>query len=145
MAKSESNRTRKADRKRNAGSTTDADLVDQYQELSESQSQHEGSMSSLQQQIEEQREETSQLRTLLESRLESSPREVEAGPAGEILARVSSVERRVQSIDTDSRVDAVMLRITEVERKLGEGASEPLLNEIAHRLDILDPHFQFDV
>ena len=65
-------------------------------------------MSSLQQQIEEQREETSQLRTLLESRLESSPREVETGPAGEILAR-----------GTDSRVDAIMLRITEVERKLG--------------------------
>ena len=91
MAKPESNRNRKPDRRRNAASTTEADLVDQYQELNESQSQHEGSMSSLQQQIEEQREQTSQLRDQLESRLESPPPGVETGPVEEILSRVSSM------------------------------------------------------
>ena len=51
---------------------------------------------------------------------------------------MSSVERQVESIGADSRVDALMLRIGELERKLSAGTSEPLLNEIAHRLDVLE-------
>ena len=92
----------------------------------------------LQQQIEKQREEISQLRTLLESRLESSRGEAEVGSVEEMLARMGSVARQVESIGADSRVDTLMLRNTEMERKLSAGASKPLLNEIAHRLDVLE-------
>ena len=138
MAKSESNRTREPDGKGSAGSATEADVVDQHRELDESQSRPEESMISLEQQIEQQREETAELRALLESRLENSRGEAEAGPGGEILARMGSVERQVESIGADSRVDALMLRIGELERKLSAGTSEPLLNEIAHRLDVLE-------
>ena len=137
MAKSESNRTREPDGKGSAGST-EADVVDQHRELDESQNRQEESVISLQQQIEQQREETAELRALLESRLENSRGEAEAGPGGEILARMGSVERQVESIGADSRVDALMLRIGELERKLSAGTSEPLLNEIAHRLDVLE-------
>ena len=137
MAKSESNRTREPDGKGSAGST-EADVVDQHRELDESQNRQEESVISLQQQIEQQREETAELRALLESRLENSRGEAEAGPGGEILARMGSVERQVESIGADSRVDALMLRIGELERKLSAGTSEPLLNEIARRLDVLE-------
>ncbi len=134
MAKSESHRTGKPDSKGNAGSAT----VDDHQEVDESRSQNEEAVISLQQQIEKQREETSQLRELIDSRLESSRGEAEAGPVGEILTRMGSVERQIESIGSDSRVDALMLRTTEMERKLSAGASEPLLNEIARRLDVLE-------
>ena len=81
MAKSESNRTREPGGKGSAGST-EADVVDQHRELDESQNRQEESVISLQQQIEQQREETSQLRALLESRLENS--RGEAGSRGPV-------------------------------------------------------------
>ena len=36
------------------------------------------------------------------------------------------------------QVDVVMLRLSELERKIGEGAPDPLINEIAHRLAALE-------
>jgi hypothetical protein len=37
-----------------------------------------------------------------------------------------------------TQLDMVMLRLTELERKIGEGAPDPLLNEIVHRLAALE-------
>ncbi|MEZ5361980.1 MAG: hypothetical protein R2748_06435 [Bryobacterales bacterium] len=37
-----------------------------------------------------------------------------------------------------SQIDIVMVRLTELERKIGEGAPDPLLNEIVHRLAALE-------
>ena len=40
--------------------------------------------------------------------------------------------------DQGARMEAVLLRISELERKVSEGASDPLLNEIVHRLASLE-------
>ena len=38
----------------------------------------------------------------------------------------------------DARVDAIMLRVAELERKFGQGTPDPLVNEIVHRLGALE-------
>jgi hypothetical protein len=47
------------------------------------------------------------------------------------LARANPMQRAGQ-------LDVVMLRLTELERKIGEGAPDPLINEIVHRLAALE-------
>lgn len=60
------------------------------------------------------------------------------GGGEEIQKRVVRLENHLGKIKGDSRIDALLLRIGEVERKVGEGTPDPLLNEIAHRLASLE-------
>ncbi len=61
---------------------------------------------------------------------------------GEIQAQkqqISNLANEQQgSAQPPARLDAIHLRLSELERKIGEDASDPLINEIAHRLAALE-------
>jgi chromosome segregation ATPase len=60
---------------------------------------------------------------------------------GEIQAqkqRISDIANEQGSAQPPAGLDAIYLRLSELERKIGEDASDPLINEIAHRLAALE-------
>ena len=57
---------------------------------------------------------------------------------GQHREKLAQMEASPQAPAGPQSVDAILLRISELERKLGEGTSDPLLNEIVHRLSALE-------
>ena len=60
---------------------------------------------------------------------------------GEIQAqkqKISDIANDQGSAQPPARLDAILLRLSELERKIGEDATDPLINEIAHRLAALE-------
>ena len=93
---------------RDAGANGYDSVAAQYNAIHEAQLAHDDLIRSLKEELGQHREKL--------ARMEASP-QTAAGP---------------QSFD------AILLRLSELERKLGEGTSDPLLNEIAHRLSALE-------
>ena len=97
---------------------------------------NEDSLSKLREDLEQQGQLSTEFQSMVEEKLDelASPPE----PSGDVGERVAELEERLTTFGEDSRVDAIMMRVAELERKFGEGTPDPLVNEIIHRLGALE-------
>jgi hypothetical protein len=122
----------------------ESNVAEQYSALHQMQTSHEESLKQLREEIQQQRRAASDMKAALEARIQqllgASPGAIQAS---ELVQRIQQVEGRLSqgvghSGGGEARLDAVLLRLSELERKMGEGTPDPLLNEIVHRLAALE-------
>jgi hypothetical protein len=121
-------------------------VAEQYSALYQTQTSHEESLRQLREEIQQQRRTASEMQAALEGKIQQlSGASATASPAAELLQRIQQIEGRLTqgggySGAGEGRLDAVLLRLSELERKMGEGTPDPLLNEIVHRLAAMESH-----
>ena len=56
----------------------------------------------------------------------------------EVENRIGSLEGQMGALATDPRIGSALMRVAELEKKVNDGTSDPILNEVAHRLAVLE-------
>ncbi len=117
--------------------TDNSEVPEQYRALQDSQMANDDSLTKLRADLEQQSVLSTEFQSMVEEKLDelSSPPEE---PSGDLSERLAELEERLPTFGADARVDAIMLRVAELERKFGQGTPDPLVNEIIHRLGALE-------
>ena len=92
----------------------------------------EDSISKLRDDLEQQSQRNTEFQSMVEDKLAGmDPPE---DPVQELSGRLAEVEGQLAGLGDDARVDALLLRVSSLEKKLSDGTPDPLINEIVKRL-----------
>ena len=96
----------------------------------------EDSISKLRDDLEQQSQRNTEFQSMVEDKLAGMDPSDEPPP--DVAGRLTRVEGQLSGLGDDGRVDALLLRVSSLEKKLADGTPDSLINEIANRLGDLE-------